>query len=56
MCSSIFPMPCLIYYSRFTPDNEFYYSLTLELFVIIGGKKIGVNNYSESMFVQVGVV
>jgi len=37
MCSTgIFKMPCFTFYSRFHSDHEFYYSLTLELFVLIG--------------------
>eukprot|EP00347_Sterkiella_histriomuscorum_P009525 403340873 len=36
-CSTgIFKMPCFTFYSRFHTDDEFYYSLTLELFIIIG--------------------
>ena len=37
LCSTgIFKMPCFTFYSRFHYEYEFYYALTLELFVIIG--------------------
>jgi hypothetical protein len=36
ICSGDLPVPCFLLYSRFDPDNDQFYALSLMLFMIFG--------------------